>query len=630
MRSSILVSIVWVITTLLSLPHPKIQEQGLHAELIAINKDGNPVMDLVDGSQLQLRIIFTDVVQTTTTVSFSIAPGIEIGHCAIPANQRLCETNPLNTLGWFWYSRAATMPGATLRAVSEGNVVLATLELLIKPRPVVMVHGFSSSWAAWEHYLGQDGYLAQSGLQGFAVGDGQFPGVMDTGNIANPSGHTNTIAENASILGEYIEQVLEATGAERIDLLAHSMGGLISRYYIARIMPEGTVAQLIMLGSPMSGTDCANLPAALGFYLPATLEIQPSYVSGIFNPQIIDRKGVIFHALAGIALDSPLKSPCTPAPSDLAVSLQSVQAIPLQHEEIIMLHTELNTSAEVYNEFVLPRLQATPDSFVEPVMSLPAPPSTPLQFSRVFSGHLNQGDAQVLSIQIEPGVAVASFALFDTSQSLVVNVTGASGNRIELDPDTHGLIEVNSPESLVHLGYGFNNPRPGTWLIQLETTESTPPDGAYFALTAVYQGGAILQLSADDLLPVKGNPITITANLVLDSQALDIQTVITTLVLPDGARQDLPFLQNTQSDDVEIVFFPSEEGIYGIEILTVGVLPDGSPVERTGYLSFQAQPTQDLTSNSIQGLILAMVFTVILLVGVPVFFLRRRRHKLNR
>lgn len=54
------------------------------------------------------------------------------------------------------------------------------------------------------------------------------------------------------------------------------MGGLIARYYIDRVMTSRDIAQLLMLGSPMAGTDCADLPASLGLYLPASLEIRPA------------------------------------------------------------------------------------------------------------------------------------------------------------------------------------------------------------------------------------------------------------------------------------------------------------------------------------------------------------------
>ena len=77
---------------------------------------------------------------------------------------------------------------------------------------------------------------------------------MNTGVITNPAGNTNTIAQNAEILGQYISHVKEKTGAEMVDLLVHRMGGIISRSYIDRLLQDRDVAQLIMLGSPMGGS----------------------------------------------------------------------------------------------------------------------------------------------------------------------------------------------------------------------------------------------------------------------------------------------------------------------------------------------------------------------------------------
>jgi pimeloyl-ACP methyl ester carboxylesterase len=306
-----------------------------------------------------------------------------------------------------------------------------------------MVHGFSSSWEAWVNYLGSSGYLAAVGVPGYAVGDGKVPGTMNTGSIPQPTGRTNTIAENAAILRDYIKGVLEITGAQKVDLLAHSMGGLISRYYIDRFMEE-EVAQLIMLGSPMGGTECANLPAALNFYLPAALEIQPLYVNGIFNPQITHRKGIAFHALAGVPIQDTIQSPCTPIPTDLAVSLESVSAIPLNLSQTSILHTELNTSEQVFREFVLPLLQTPAGDFpVRQPDPLPgSTPTKPLQFSRVFTGHIQPGEQQEVVINIEAGISLASFALYDSSRSLETLVQGASGNVLDLDPRANGLIRV--------------------------------------------------------------------------------------------------------------------------------------------------------------------------------------------
>ena len=234
------------------------------------------------------------------------------------------------------------------------------MNVSVVPRPVVMVHGFNADYHTWDNYLGPQGYLATLGLQGYAVGDGQVAGVMNTGSLSNPTTRTNTIAENAAILSDYIANVQKATGANKVDLLVHSMGGMIARYYLDRVMTNDNVAQMIILGTPMAGSACASLPAALGLMLPATLEIQPAYMVNVFNQQIVRRQGVPFHALAGTKLQDGVESPCTPVPSDLVVTVDSVKAIPMPVEEIPLLHTELNTAPEVFQKFVMPLLKTAP------------------------------------------------------------------------------------------------------------------------------------------------------------------------------------------------------------------------------------------------------------------------------
>ena len=341
----------------------------------------------------------------------------------------------------------------------------------------------------------------------------------------------------------------ELTGAQRVDLVAHSMGGLISRYYIDRVMPDGEVAQLVMLGSPMLGTECANLPAALGFYLPATLEIQPVYVQNIFNPQITHRRGVIFHALAGEPISDAIQSPCTPVPTDLAVSLQSVGGIPLSLSEMPVLHTELNSSEQVFREYLLPLLQTAPGGFVvQPDPATASATLEALQFTRVFTGHLGLGETLELIIPIEPNVTVASFALYDNSRSLQVEVHGASGKLIVLDPLANGLIEVDDPQSMVYLGYGFNNPKPGSWKVTLRTGDRTTTWGADYALTAVFQGGATLQASTSTLLPRMGEAVQINAGLSLAGSPLPIQMASVLVRAPDGSSETLDLVSADASE----------------------------------------------------------------------------------
>ena len=540
---------------------------------------------------------------------------VEIASCTIKAGQSSCESEPFASLGWYWNPGGQPQPQRAVQASVNGSIVATSNPIQVASRPVVMVHGFSSDWKAWSFYLGPQGYLATAGLRGFAVGDGQAPGVMNTGSLSNPTGRTNTIAENAAILGQYIEAVKGQTGAQKIDLLVHSLGGLIARYYIDRLMPEAEVVNLIILGSPMTGTGCANLPAALGFYLPAVLEFQPSYVQEIFNPQITHRRGVIFSALAGVPLVNPIQSPCTPVPSDIAVSRDSVEGIPMEVTEMPILHTELNTSAEVFNQFVLPHLQTIPGSFtVSSDPTIPVSNDQPMQFTHMYTGHVIPGEAVDLTVHIDANVSVASFALYDSSHSLAVQVTGASGKILTLDPVTNGLIQVNDPTSLVYLGYGFNNPKPGSWLVKLMATGETPNTGADYALTAVFQGGAVLTAKTDAMTPRFNETVLLTANLELDGHMLAINQSQAIIRFSDGTLQTIALAQAPDAKGVQATWVPTQSGLYGIEISASGQAPDGFTIERTAFLTVEVQPRPQRAIIGILVLVggLALVLLLIL------------------
>jgi pimeloyl-ACP methyl ester carboxylesterase len=53
-------------------------------------------------------------------------------------------------------------------------------------------------------------------------------------------------------LGRVIGETLEETGAEKVDLVAHSLGGLVARAYLSG--HEAPVARLVTLGAPHLGT----------------------------------------------------------------------------------------------------------------------------------------------------------------------------------------------------------------------------------------------------------------------------------------------------------------------------------------------------------------------------------------
>jgi len=605
-------------------PIPTVHAQPTGIQITLLDRLGQPTTSIIDGNLISLKIEFSEPLTDSTQVEF-LLEGLNdpVMDCHIPAGDRSCESASFSALGWYWNPDGTPAPQRTLSARLNGQQAEASLNVVIVPLPVVMVHGFNADFHAWDNYLGPQGYLTTLGLQGYAVGDGQVEGVMNTGSLSDPTVRTNTIAENAAILGEYIANVQKVTGAEKVDLLVHSMGGMISRYYLDRIMKTDNVAQLIILGTPMAGSACANLPASLGLLLPATLEIQPSYMVNIFNPQIVHRQGVPFHALAGTKLQDAVESPCTPVPSDLVVAEDSVKAIPMPVQEIDLLHIELNTSPRAFEEFVKPLLQTPPGAF-EVGEDLPTRPASAVsqQFTKIYTGHLNPGETQDVVIDIDPNVAVATFSLYDTTRSMDVSVTGASGNTIELSAEANGLIKVEDPSTMVYLGYGFKQPKPGRWVVTLLTTDTTPSIGADYAIMAVFDGGATLTASTNLTVPRVDEAVAVSANITSDGLPVTINTAQAILRKPDGSAETLAMSYNSNLATLEII--PKTSGIYGIEVDVTAQNLDGTPIDRAAFLSFEVQPVSGQFTLVRNLVILGIVFLLVLIIAL-ILFLRKRR-----
>jgi hypothetical protein len=327
----------------------------------------------------------------------------------------------------------------------------------------------------------------------------------------------------------------------------------------------------------------------LGLYLPATLEIRPSYMRDIFNLQVTHRHGVPFHAVAGTAIQDAIGSPCNDIPNDLAVSLESATGIPLQVEQTPVLHTDLNNSVQVFESYVRPLLQTPAGNFKdEPDPALSQTEVTPLQFTRIYTGHVTVGASQPFTIPVDANVLVASFALFDASSSLTVTVQGASGNIINLDPVKNGLVTVDDPSVLFNLGYGFKDPKPGPWRVTVQSTERTPAEGADFALTAHFTGGPILKAKTSTLLPEVGETVQLEARLELLSNPLPIESAQGIIRGPDG--QTTSVVLSAKDDQFQATWKPAAIGLYTIDLLVNGRDSQGAAIERTAFLALQAQP----------------------------------------
>jgi triacylglycerol esterase/lipase EstA (alpha/beta hydrolase family) len=160
-------------------------------------------------------------------------------------------------LGYAQSSPSASPPGANDWSCKPSRA---------HPRPVILVHGtfedMSGSWQALSPLLHDNGYCVFALNYGSSGGSGQL-GIYATGEIA----------QSAGALASFVTQVLGATGASKVDLVGHSQGGMMPRYYLRFLGGARNVHTLVGLSPSNHGTTVNGLftlaslvPGATGFF----------------------------------------------------------------------------------------------------------------------------------------------------------------------------------------------------------------------------------------------------------------------------------------------------------------------------------------------------------------------------
>ncbi|MGV9454276.1 esterase/lipase family protein [Streptomyces sp. NPDC003635] len=125
------------------------------------------------------------------------------------------------------------------------------------PRPVVLVHGtFGNSVDNW---LGLAPYLTKRGYCVFSLDYGQLSGV--------PFFHgLGPIDRSAEQLDAFVDKVLAATGAAEADLVGHSQGGMMPRYYLKFLGGAAEVNALVGIAPDNHGTNLSGLTNLLPYF----------------------------------------------------------------------------------------------------------------------------------------------------------------------------------------------------------------------------------------------------------------------------------------------------------------------------------------------------------------------------
>ncbi len=176
--------------------------------------------------------------------------------CAVGASAAAAAPLPVIYNGLLGYSHVSPT------ASPPGSNDWSCKPTAAHPRPVILVHGtfgdMSDSWQALSPLLHNHGYCV------FALNYGSYNGSGSLGIYA-----TGPIEDSAAQLASFVAQVRAATGARRVDIVGHSQGGMMPRYYLRFLHGAPNVHTLIGLAPSNHGTTLNGL-FTLASYFPGS------------------------------------------------------------------------------------------------------------------------------------------------------------------------------------------------------------------------------------------------------------------------------------------------------------------------------------------------------------------------
>ena len=159
----------------------------------------------------------------------------------------LCGMIPIANLIALYFIIKATAGECLLESKREQRDLLRKNDQVCATKyPVLMVHGVFFRDSRFFNYWGR--IPRELEANGARIFYGNHPSAA-------------SVADSAALLKERIEEILTQTGAEKVNIIAHSKGGLDCRYAISRLGISQQVASLTTINTPPQGLSVCGLSA---------------------------------------------------------------------------------------------------------------------------------------------------------------------------------------------------------------------------------------------------------------------------------------------------------------------------------------------------------------------------------
>ena len=475
--------------------------------------------------------------------------------------------------------------------------------------PIVFVHG----WQGWPPWGSCEPSNPDSLFEG-ADDDLRAAGYhVDYAYLVSSPCYTPRLAENVTPLRIAIASAKAATGKDKVILIAHSMGGLVSRAYLEdqSTYPDDVEA-LFTFGSPHQGVPAdvlvfllngATLGKVCKDYQPAVCDFSTLGMI-LFNHDHPTRAaGVTYHAISG---DAPflsrselgmLTDAFLPGPDDGLVQTSSgtgLQGIldPFVTDEVHSSRFGTRSyfirdggQSRSYEECLEPVLvskesatcvrSGTPQAVVADTPELTA--RTPFEYGTLLAGQTVtrtlwfEGGPTLLASRWQTGTV--AFTLVDPSAQVIDPAYVA----------THPEVATYEAEATAAMYY-FPNASAGRWRLVLEGEDDIPPGGSNYVTFAAFESAVRISGGTDHNWYIPGATAVITASL---SGSPASAVVTATILYADGTGETVSLLPQGGGEYQATFTVPNVPGYVEVRLVATGTTAGQIPFERGTSLVFQ-------------------------------------------
>jgi pimeloyl-ACP methyl ester carboxylesterase len=195
-----------------------------------------------------------------------------------------------------------TIAVISIAIIVSGSFVSLASSQSEKPLPVLLIHGYvedAAIWKKWEDLLKKDG------IQFFTI------------TFKDSDDKCGSAEQHAKELEKRVQDVKQQSGAQKINIVGHSKGGLDARVFLD-ITDTKDVANLIMIGTPNAGSPAAETNDACA---PAIFDLRPgaNATKAVMNPN------TKYYTITGDWLPAVQGNPAIPGHDDGLVPVESVE-----------------------------------------------------------------------------------------------------------------------------------------------------------------------------------------------------------------------------------------------------------------------------------------------------------------